>query len=68
MAIIRVLGDRSSAEIYVVHWDTKELTPYRYSNVKNVTFYECFAITTAMIIDLAFCIGPDDTSLLKIPK
>ncbi|MCZ7383424.1 MAG: glycosyltransferase family 4 protein [Candidatus Methanoperedens sp.] len=59
MATIRELIDRHVAELHIVHLDSKKLTPYKYQNANNVTFYGRSAYSTAMIKELVSRVDPD---------
>jgi glycosyltransferase involved in cell wall biosynthesis len=59
LATIRELSERYGAEIHVVHWDTKKLTPFQHQQIKNTTFYGRSGYSTSMIKDLVCSITPD---------
>lgn len=59
LTTIRELNERYGAELHVVHWDTKKLTPFQHQHTKNATFYGRSAYSTAMIKELTRRIDPD---------
>jgi len=60
LATLRELAKRG-AEINVVHWDHKKLTPFRFHDIDGVTFYSRSTLSVRDIIDLAQALSPDIT-------
>jgi len=59
LATITELIEKYAAEIHVVHWDKKKLTPYEHENIKNAFFYNRSEYSSSMIKDLVRQIDPD---------
>lgn len=60
MATIRALAERG-AEVHVVHWDTKKITPYHPPALPNVFMYRRSELTVDDIQSLARKISPEIT-------
>ena len=59
MSTIRELSDRYGAELHVVCWDSKKITPYKHQQVANVTFYGRSNYSVTKMKELAKRIEPD---------
>ncbi|NOG82950.1 MAG: glycosyltransferase family 4 protein [Planctomycetes bacterium] len=59
MATIREFSLNYGAEVHVVHWDTKKLTPFQHQPVNKVSFYGRSLHSIAKIRELAVQVNPD---------
>jgi glycosyltransferase involved in cell wall biosynthesis len=59
MATIRELNKRYNAEIHIVHWDKKKLTPYQHENIDGIYFYARSENSIDSMKKLAQKIQPD---------
>lgn len=59
LAPIKELVQLYGAQVHVVHWDTKKLTPYRHNSVQNTTFYPRSIYSTPKINELLTKLNPD---------
>ena len=60
IATIRALVERG-AEVHILHWDHKKLTPYQFPKLPNVYMYERSKSTVDLMKALATKIAPDIT-------
>jgi len=60
IATIRALVERG-AEVHILHWDHKKLTPYQFPKLPNVYMYERSNSTVDLMKALATKIAPDIT-------
>jgi glycosyltransferase involved in cell wall biosynthesis len=58
LATVRELAS-SGNEVHIIHWDKKKLTPYKFSDINNVFFYNRSDYNLNKILKLALFIKPD---------
>jgi glycosyltransferase involved in cell wall biosynthesis len=59
MATIKKLIELYGAEIHVVHWDKKKVTPYQHGYDSKITFYDRADYSSNTIKDLVRRVNPD---------
>ena len=57
--ILKEFVEKRHAQVHVVHWDQKKLTPYKPPNLENVTYYNRSEYTQRQLKILATRINPD---------
>lgn len=59
VAIMKEYVSRYNAEVHIVHWDTKKLTPYKPPMLRNTYYYNRSDFSDAQLKHLAVKIKPD---------
>ncbi len=57
--VLQELSTSHNAQVYVVHWDKKKLTPYKAPQIDGVTYYNRSEFERNDFIELAQKINPD---------
>lgn len=56
---LKVYVRKYNANVFVIHWDHKKLTPYQLPEIEGVEFYSKSDYTRKQLFDLIFNISPD---------
>lgn len=57
--ILKEYVGKYDAEVHVVHWNHKKLTPYKPPNLESVAYYNRSEFTRQQLIELATTVNPD---------
>jgi glycosyltransferase involved in cell wall biosynthesis len=59
IAVLKEYADKYSAEVHVIHWDHKKLTPFKLSANNNIYYYNRSDFSTKQLKEFVIKIQPD---------